>query len=643
MQRWSRKNVAVTLGALKKRLPYLAPPVLAVILGAAAGWNDWPTGSQVGLAVSAGAATLFGLIYATKGKTGSEAFPEKTSRFGPLVSPRYSGRVREFTDLNKKLEEHGRVNLWGHAGSGKSQLASVFLASQAPERKLSWWIHASEPVSITNAYIAIAEHLKLSNQQEEAQNSVLSWLNSNDGWLLIFDDVKDPEDIAGFLPPIDSNGNVIITSQKPLDLTAASVQLRDWTSEESVQFLRNHVGGSEDDCAAVARHLHNVPLALDQAVVYMREAAVEIGQYLELLQTRTQAVLGEARAFGRTEAVETTYRLAIKAVAKESRFAVKVLRLISVLSVEEFPRWLPTEMTSIKFMSPIRFIPSPVDYRFKRQLRDPLQYNRALALLAKYSLIYLTSQNIRVHGLTSLSVRTNMSSFSLRKAVYYTGLSLNQALYRTLSSDESTTEELHRSLLPHAIALAELASTLRPPIVALHRFSQRVTWYAWLEGADLLYASARILLLRERISEAKQLAVRSLELAQLAAAPTMAFHGDGHPWAGYSVHNAMDLIAKAKSNYSDDPKDIVEARDTYGDLCKETEKARAGSPQEAFHTSALTGLLLCNFRLGDDAALEEVLARAEPFLAQLRSESPYHEELTYACQQAKQALHEESC
>lgn len=92
--------------------------------------------------------------------------------------------------------------------------------------------------------------------------AAIEWLETNDDWLAVFDDVCDPQSALKFLPSI-GGGDVVVTSRFGGDWTAiaaASIPLDVFSDEEAVAFLRARTGERDDDTArAISTGLGNLP------------------------------------------------------------------------------------------------------------------------------------------------------------------------------------------------------------------------------------------------------------------------------------------------------------------------------------------------------------------------------------------------
>ena len=115
--------------------------------------------------------------------------------------------------------------------------------------------------------------------------------------LLIFDGVRDYADIKDVIPSlIDPKQHIMIVNQKDGELGLShSEKLKMFTVNEAVNYLLINSSGhaSHEEAKALAAELHNFPLALGQAVAYMKATNTTISTYLTLYQKRYRELFPE--------------------------------------------------------------------------------------------------------------------------------------------------------------------------------------------------------------------------------------------------------------------------------------------------------------------------------------------------------------
>jgi tetratricopeptide (TPR) repeat protein len=178
-------------------------------------------------------------------------------------------------------------------GVGKTQVAAEYAWRHRNDYGLVWWIGAETAVQAAASLSALSDALGLP-QAETGQQQAWLWnaLAGRNDWLLIYDNVTDPDLLAEILPP-QLPGRVLITSRARLPrLPSVDVELFDRV--ESVALLHRHLPDlSPTDADRIAAALADLPLAIDQAGAYLAEAPVSVDSYLWLLADQPQSALAE--------------------------------------------------------------------------------------------------------------------------------------------------------------------------------------------------------------------------------------------------------------------------------------------------------------------------------------------------------------
>jgi hypothetical protein len=215
------------------------------------------------------------------------------------MTSRFVGRADLLGRLRTALNGPRPVALYGLGGVGKTQLALAYLAATQHRYQLVWWVRAERQATMDSDLVALARALRLPEatavEQQHSLAAVRAWLARNDGWLLILDNAEGDATLE-LLGPVGARGRLLLTSRNQLWRDAAVVWVHPWALEESVAFLRaslaEHPPAGFDQVVAerVAAELGHLPIALEQAVAYVRAAERPLAGYLELVRTRPQQV-----------------------------------------------------------------------------------------------------------------------------------------------------------------------------------------------------------------------------------------------------------------------------------------------------------------------------------------------------------------
>jgi transposase-like protein len=172
--------------------------------------------------------------------------------------------------------------LSGMGGVGKTQVASAYAHRQlsAGEVELLLWVRATSRESIVEAFAdaAVAVYGETPGDNESNAKALLSWLARPIGrrWLIVLDDIADPNDLIDLWPPSVAFGRTVVTTRRRdaaldgSDRHRVNVDL--FTESESAHYLSDRLDGDAErlrGAADLARALGHLPLALSQAAAFI--------------------------------------------------------------------------------------------------------------------------------------------------------------------------------------------------------------------------------------------------------------------------------------------------------------------------------------------------------------------------------------
>jgi hypothetical protein len=167
------------------------------------------------------------------------------------------------------------------------------------------------------------------------------------GWLVVFDNAEDPDQLREVLP--DGPGQVLITSRDPgwrQLATATGVDV--FARTESVALLRAELPGiSDDDADAVAGAVGDLPLAVVQAAGFMAESGMTPGEYVRALSGHAVEILGEGRPVGYPRSAAASIAVAVERLQGVDPVAVELLRVCAFLGPEPVPLGLAAAAGSL--------------------------------------------------------------------------------------------------------------------------------------------------------------------------------------------------------------------------------------------------------------------------------------------------------
>lgn len=308
--------------------------------------------------------------------------------------------------------------LYGLGGVGKTQIALEYAYRYALEYSAIFWIEGETVESILASLGRIAAHLQLSEREDSDRQRMVAavqhWLTTNGTWLLIWDNVEDPELLQHFLPPARQGAILITTRRSSLGTLAQSLELSPMTLAEGAAFVlrRAHLnkemrpGESKPHpsewgtAQELVKLMGGLPLALDQAGAYIEESGCDLSDYLQLYQEQRVPLLGRRGTLGRDHPhpVTTTFRLAYEQVRQQHAFAADLLCLCAFLAPEAIPEeiFLAGTAASQGASDPI--------------VTDLYQFDQAIVMLRKFSLVQRQprAQTLSLHRLVQVTLQEGM-------------------------------------------------------------------------------------------------------------------------------------------------------------------------------------------------------------------------------------------
>ncbi len=211
----------------------------------------------------------------------------------------------------------------GLGGVGKTQLAASL--AHAPWRDtavdLLVWVNAAARENVVAAYGLAHEQLTGVAEADPrcGAERFLAWLAATGRpWLIVLDDLGDPNHLLGLWPPTGGAGRTVVTTRRTDAALRAGRQLIGvgvFTPAESLRYLTEKLAGRPDlatGAAGLAAELGQLPLALSQAVAYVLDQGITCAQYAARLDRRPlRELLPEALPDDYAATVATTWSVSI--------------------------------------------------------------------------------------------------------------------------------------------------------------------------------------------------------------------------------------------------------------------------------------------------------------------------------------------
>jgi predicted transcriptional regulator len=342
---------------------------------------------------------------------------------------RFVGRNKELTELKSALTcdtEREQLRLAaGPGGMGKSQLMKKFLCDVKNENNCVW-LHGESNAHLKNSVHSLFKKLHQHNTlhqetlpavaQNNGEDSISSQLNhildsistslNERPWIFVIDNIDETYDAAKTVINTliqRSNIKTFVTSRLRNIVGGsydAIVEVKQLSDEDAQTFIHRSLQCtcSSERVSELCMTLQNHPLALNQAVDYIKEAQSWsnekycIADYLVAFHTQTKSLLNQ-KGYGENLTVFNSYQVSVKRIrTKHGGHAIAILHRLA---------YFDPDGVSLPFV--VEFL--------KRRMFWSSRFEEGLALLNKFSLIWIKDNLITVHRLVQQIARIEDQSF----------------------------------------------------------------------------------------------------------------------------------------------------------------------------------------------------------------------------------------
>ncbi|MEU2063794.1 FxSxx-COOH system tetratricopeptide repeat protein [Streptomyces sp. NPDC013455] len=338
------------------------------------------------------------------------------------------------------ITQSGTVH--GLGGVGKSTLALHYAFRHRGDHSLIWWINAASPDAIEQSLTELTHRLVpewAARAPREAQVAwAMQWLSWHPGWLLVYDNVEDPADLAPYTGSLN-NGHHLATSRRTRGWpdSAPTLSLGNLDPDHATDLLCTLVfkdtapsARQVADARALAADLGYLPLALKQAGAYLAQnRGVTFDAYRRSLGTKLHK---NADGVAAEQTIARVWQVGFRTLALRDPLAVDVLYTAAWLAPDDIPHTLLA-------------LPGT----------DPATLAEAVGTLAAYSMATDTGTTISVHRLVQAVLRAPHEEGDRRPEQGRERA--EQALLRAFArapGQGPVGEARWEALTPHLIALA---------------------------------------------------------------------------------------------------------------------------------------------------------------------------------------------
>jgi tetratricopeptide (TPR) repeat protein len=358
----------------------------------------------------------------------------------PVVAAAFTGRERELDALEDALGVADRAvvtqAITGLGGVGKSQLAARYVQQRADDYDVVAWIRAEDGgirdlAALAGRLVASVEQLSPSERAQLA----LEWLGQTEQpWLLVFDNVESAAQLEGLLPR-GGRGRVLVTSRdRALRQFGPVLAVDVFDEETATAFLIDRSGRAQDERAAreLAAALGFLPLALSHAAAFCH-SGTSFADYQRLLgELPARALFDSHPELSYAQTVASTWKASIQSAGQDAPLAADVLAMAAHLGPDAIPKSL---FSVLVHDTPLA----------RKRLVD------ALNALARFSLAIVDDDSVSVHRLLQKVVRDDLAERDDQTAPLRALAAVGEAF--PVDGELPPLWPLCELLLPHALAL----------------------------------------------------------------------------------------------------------------------------------------------------------------------------------------------
>ncbi|KAH8689661.1 violaceus kinesin [Talaromyces proteolyticus] len=332
-------------------------------------------------------------------------------------NPRFVGRHDEITRLQNLISMSSgpmKIALTGLGGAGKTQIA-LELAYRMRHRDHQcsvFWISSVSPESVEQAYIRIAQHLRLRDVgQADVKVRVKSYLSHETAgrWLLICDNADDMEmwvsrnritpSLNEYLPQSDHGCLLFTTRNRKLAQRLAPShiislpEIDEPTAKELLKksLFRSDLLNEPTITTTLLQQLTFLPLAITQAAAYINANDIGIADYVGILQEQEHDIIellsedfeDEGRYVETQNPVATTWLVSFNQIQRLNSLAAEYLSFMACIDPRNIPlSLLPQAASQKKKIDALGLLKA---YNFTTMHKD--------GLLSLHQLVHLATRN----------------------------------------------------------------------------------------------------------------------------------------------------------------------------------------------------------------------------------------------------------
>jgi GT2 family glycosyltransferase/tetratricopeptide (TPR) repeat protein len=383
------------------------------------------------------------------------------------------------------------VVLVGPDGIGKSTVARAYARANVSRYELIWWIRAGSPETLSSDLLRLADALGIHQSPlgspGEAIAAAIRHLEEHEGWLLVFDDARAPEDLVSYRPSTD-HGHILITTISD-QWSHSTLSVGPFSEAEALDLLAQSIGkGDEPTARALAAELGYYPLSLGIVARSSRDLHLSLSHYRDALaRTRHRDDATDNAEGGFHQQLGAICHLLLPELAQPESAAGDLLSLGAFLAPTGIP---PAILTGSEVQPDSAASPFPL---------TPTKVGEVISRLQAAGLIEVDESSLTFHPVVQEVIRTSLGDEQRRRwAEIATNL-----IASTFQFDRNNpaTWGAAYNLLPHVIAVTAFAQLLDVALEPAGRLLNLAGLALEAQGqwSEAKRALNRALLLAERV------------------------------------------------------------------------------------------------------------------------------------------------
>jgi tetratricopeptide (TPR) repeat protein len=242
---------------------------------------------------------------------------KRTTKFYPKdFLPNLSyfvGRENIIERLEKLLKVSQRVSVYDISGIGKTYLCLEYARRNQTKYEKLFFINASKETYLESlAECGVLLDKSVANVQEQLvkANAFKNWLEKNDNWLVIFDNVDIAQDIFPFVPN-NKQGDCLFTSNfRDVINLGKDVKIEKLSANESKILLFSKAKtepnqeptfidqAEEDSFNKIIEEIDGLPISLSTTGAFIAKKQISFAEYLQRLEEEPEIILDVEDDFG---------------------------------------------------------------------------------------------------------------------------------------------------------------------------------------------------------------------------------------------------------------------------------------------------------------------------------------------------------